>query len=93
MINLILTLSLSSLNPMPSQTAQFRPCVWPNVCTTVSAPEAVAQFRPCVWPNTCASVEAPVVQVQTCVWPNRCAAPAVVAAGPVTTCVWPNVCG
>jgi len=82
MINLILTLSLSSLNPMPAQTAQFRPCVWPNVCTTVSAPEAVAQFRPCVWPNVCKSENAATIleiapaveiaQFTTCVFPRKC---------------------
>lgn len=72
MINLILTLSLSFV-PQPTQTAQFRPCVWPNVCTTVSAPEAVAQFRPCVWPNVC-KTETPVevAQFTTCVYPRKC---------------------
>ena len=77
MINLILTLSLSSLNPMPAQTAQFRPCVWPNVCTTVSAPEAVAQFRPCVWPNVCKQAAGPAAVIETaqfttCVYPRKC---------------------
>ena len=81
MINLILTLSLSFV-PQPTQTAQFRPCVWPNVCTTVSAPEAVAQFRPCVWPNVCKTETAapileiaPVIEVAqftTCVFPRKC---------------------
>ncbi|MDD5302730.1 MAG: hypothetical protein PHS14_06425 [Elusimicrobia bacterium] len=83
MINLILTLSLSALNPTSAtQTAQFRPCVWPNVCKTVSAPEAVAQFRPCVWPNVCKTeAAAPVLVIEpaaevaqftTCVYPRKC---------------------
>ena len=55
MINLILTLSLSTLNPTPAtQTAQFRPCVWPNVCKTQAAPVIeVAQFTTCVYPRKC----------------------------------------
>ncbi|MDP3542770.1 MAG: hypothetical protein Q8T11_09935 [Elusimicrobiota bacterium] len=80
MINLILTLSLSSFNAAPAaQTAQFRPCVWPNVCKTAPAPVTVAQFRPCVWPNVCrvapATQTAPVVEVAqftTCVYPRKC---------------------
>lgn len=51
MINLLL-LTLSLANTQPTQTAQFKPCVWPNVCKTEAAP-VVAQFRPCVWPNVC----------------------------------------
>jgi len=51
MINLLL-LTLSLATPAPVQTAQFRPCVWPNTCSTAEAP-VVAQFRPCVWPNRC----------------------------------------
>ena len=73
MINLII-LSLSLLPTPTTQTAQFRPCVWPNVCNTISAPEAVAQFRPCVWPNVC-NDQAPVVEVAqftTCVFPRKC---------------------
>ena len=61
MINLLLTLSLSAVNPMPAQTAQFRPCVWPNLCKTQPAPiiliapvTEVAQFTTCVYPRTCA---------------------------------------
>ncbi len=65
MINMILTLSLSLVNAQPATpTAQFRPCVWPNVCKTqpAPAPEAVAQFRPCVWPNVCKTeVRAPLL--------------------------------
>jgi len=81
MINLILTLSLSAVNPTSAtQTAQFRPCVWPNVCKTAPAPVTVAQFRPCVWPNVCKSeTAAPVVvapvevaQFTTCVYPRKC---------------------
>lgn len=55
MINLILTLSLSTFNPAPAtQTAQFRPCVWPNVCKTQTAPVIeVAQFTTCVYPRKC----------------------------------------
>jgi len=82
MINLILTLSLSAVNPTSAtQTAQFRPCVWPNVCTTIEAPVQTAQFRPCVWPNVCRN-EAPlpvleikpveVAQFTTCVLPRKC---------------------
>ena len=51
MINLILTLSLFNAQPAP-QTAQFRPCVWPNTCKSAPAP-VVAQFTTCVWPKTC----------------------------------------
>ncbi len=84
MINLILTLSLSAVNPTNATTAQFRPCVWPNVCTQSAGPAAVtetAQFRPCVWPNVCKSeIAAPVVitpavevaQFTTCVYPRKC---------------------
>ncbi|UPT72816.1 MAG: hypothetical protein M0D55_12895 [Elusimicrobiota bacterium] len=79
MINLIL-MSLSLANPQPIQTAQFKPCVWPNVCNEVSAPAAapaeVAQFKPCVWPNVCKNeTPAPVIEVAqftTCQWPNKC---------------------
>ena len=57
MINLILTLSLSSFNAAPAaQTAQFRPCVWPNVCKQAAGPAAVteiAQFTTCVYPRKC----------------------------------------
>jgi hypothetical protein len=79
MINIIL-LSLTLVPAATSQTAQFRPCVWPNVCKT-EAP-AVAQFRPCVWPNVCKTetaapilVIAPVQEVAqftTCVYPRKC---------------------
>jgi len=79
MINLLL-LTLS-LVPAATQTAQVRPCVWPNVCKT-EAPAAVAQFRPCVWPNVCKTetsepilVIAPVIEVAqftTCVYPRKC---------------------
>jgi hypothetical protein len=78
MINLILTLSLSTLNPAPAtQTAQFRPCVWPNVCKTAPAPVTVAQFRPCVWPNVCKQAAGPaavteIAQFTTCVYPRKC---------------------
>ena len=76
MIYLILTLSLSTFNPAPAtQTAQFRPCVWPNVCKTAPAPVSVAQFRPCVWPNVCKTQTAPVIEVAqftTCVYPRKC---------------------
>ena len=59
MINLILTLSLSTFNPAPAtQTAQFRPCVWPNTCKTAPAP-VIAQFTTCVWPNKCVKKAAP----------------------------------
>ena len=80
MINLII-LSLSLVPAATSQTAQFRPCVWPNVCKTQPAPEAVAQFRPCVWPNVCKNdAAAPIVVIEaaevaqftTCVYPRKC---------------------
>ena len=78
-------MTLSLANPIPAQqTAQFKPCVWPNVCNEVSAPAAVAQFRPCVWPNVCRTETAPVLpvielkadeavaQFTTCVYPRKC---------------------
>ena len=75
MINIIL-LSLTFVNPTPAtQTAQVRPCVWPNVCKTQPAVEAVAQFRPCVWPNVCKTapaVPAEIAQFTTCVYPRKC---------------------
>ena len=77
MINLIL-MTLSLANPIPAQqSAQFKPCVWPNVCNEVSAPEAVAQFKPCVWPNVCRTETAPVITIEvaqftTCVYPRKC---------------------
>ena len=52
MINLIL-LSLSLANPKPALTAQFRPCVWPNVCKAEAPAPVIAQFTSCVWPNRC----------------------------------------
>ena len=55
MINLLL-LTLSLANTQPTQTAQFKPCVWPNVCKN-EAPVApvieVAQFTTCVYPRKC----------------------------------------
>ncbi len=50
MLNLILTLAMTSTQPAVT-TAQFKPCVWPNVCKTVTAPVQTAQFQPCVWPR------------------------------------------
>jgi hypothetical protein len=80
MINIIL-LSLSLVPAATNQTAQVRPCVWPNVCKT-EAP-AVAQFRPCVWPNVCKTeTAAPILEI----------APAVEVAQ-FTTCVFPRKCG
>lgn len=70
MITLILATFLTA-TPAPTTTAQFRPCVWPNTCSSVAAP--VAQIQTCVWPNRCAA--SPVVAsgpVKTCVWPNVC---------------------
>ncbi|MBI5246909.1 MAG: hypothetical protein HY923_06985 [Elusimicrobia bacterium] len=74
MMTLILATFLTA-TPAPTQTAQFRPCVWPNTCSSVAAP-VVAQVQTCVWPNKCATtailpVEA-AVPVTTCVWPNVC---------------------
>ena len=71
MMTLILATFLTA-TPAPTQTAQFRPCVWPNTCKTVVAP-VIAEYEPCVMPNKC--VAAPVVAsgpVTTCVWPNKC---------------------
>ncbi len=56
MINLLL-LTLSLANTAPVQTAQFRPCVWPNTCKTAEAP-VIAQFTTCVWPKTCGKKKA-----------------------------------
>ncbi len=67
MMTLILATFLTA-TPAPTQTAQFRPCVWPNTCSTVTAP--VVQIQTCQWPNRCATVAA--AQIQTCVWPNKC---------------------
>ena len=81
MINLLLTLSLFNIQPA-AQTAQFKPCVWPNVCKTQPAPEAVAQFRPCVWPNVCKNeTPAPIVEISP------------VEVAQFTTCVYPRKCG
>ncbi len=104
MINLLL-LTLSLANTQPTQTAQFKPCVWPNVCNEVAASvQAVAQVRTCVWPNVCKTEAAPVVaQFRPCVWPNVCknatAVPAddfsviSVEVAQFTTCVFPRKCG
>jgi hypothetical protein len=70
MITLILATLLTAA-PAPATTAQVRPCVWPNTCSSVAAP--VAQFQPCVWPNRCAEAETVAAgPVTTCVWPNVC---------------------
>lgn len=68
MLNLILTLAMTSTQPAV-QTAQFKPCVWPNVCKTETI--KVAQFQPCVWPRTCKSQPA-LAQFETCVFPKKC---------------------
>ena len=60
MINLII-LSLSLVPTPATQTAQFRPCVWPNVCKSENAAPIlviapvieVAQFTTCVFPRKC----------------------------------------
>ena len=59
MINLLLTLSLFNIQPA-AQTAQFKPCVWPNVCKNETpapiveiSPVEVAQFTTCVYPRKC----------------------------------------
>ena len=70
MMTLILATFLTA-TPAPTQTAQFRPCVWPNTCSSVTAP--VVQIQTCVWPNRCASSETVAAgPVTTCVWPNIC---------------------
>ena len=75
MLDLILTLAMTAGQPAVT-TAQFKPCVWPNVCKTAPAPVQTAQFKPCVWPNVC-KTETPVVievaQFETCVYPKKCA--------------------
>jgi hypothetical protein len=86
MINLLLTLSLSAANIQPAQqSAQFRPCVWPNVCTSQPV-QQTAQFRPCVWPNVCKTEETsqvlPVIELK-----------ADEAVAQFTTCQWPRKCG
>ena len=83
MLELILMVSLSpalqSLQPVSAapapaavQTAQFRPCVWPNKCK--AEPAAVATYKPCVFPNRCGSKAVPVTLAayKPCVFPNRC---------------------
>lgn len=72
MLEVILFLALNPFNAPELQTAQFKPCVWPNKCT--EAP-VLAQFKPCVWPNRCfqsAEVAPVIAQFKPCVWPNRC---------------------
>lgn len=71
MIELILLVTLTPVNPISTQTAQFQPCVWPNKCA-VAAPVQTAQFQPCVWPNKCAKTAPVVAQFETCVWPKKC---------------------
>lgn len=66
MLTLILATMLTAAQTKPAETAQFKPCVWPNTC----ASKPVAQFQPCVWPNRCATTAA--AQFQPCVWPNKC---------------------
>ena len=66
MLSLILTLSLVPVKPA-AEVAQFKPCVWPNPC---SSKPAVVQIKPCVWPNVCAAPA--VAQVEACVWPKKC---------------------
>ena len=55
MLDLILTLAMTATQPAVT-TAQFKPCVWPNVCKTEKAPVVVevAQFETCVYPKKCA---------------------------------------
>lgn len=70
MMTLILATFLTA-TPAPTQTAQFRPCVWPNTCA-IEAP--VVQIQTCQWPNRCVSapVEVAALQFRPCVWPNKC---------------------
>ena len=51
MLQLILMLSLSPVMQPQTQTAKFKPCVWPNTCSKTSI--ELVEFKPCVWPNTC----------------------------------------
>lgn len=70
MITLILATFLTA-TPAPEALAQFRPCVWPNTCSSVEAP--VVQVQTCVWPNRCAAPAIVAARpVTTCVWPNIC---------------------
>ena len=50
MMTLILATFLTA-TPAP-QTAQFRPCVWPNRCAS-SETVAAGPVTTCVWPNIC----------------------------------------
>jgi len=59
MIQLILMLSASAIQPM--KTAQAEPCNWPNRCA-VAAPVVLAQASPCNWPNRCGKTE-PIVNL------------------------------
>jgi hypothetical protein len=70
MIDLILMLSLSPVNPICAPMASVQPCVWPNTCA--NQPQAVAGFQPCGNPNKCKAVDVASGPVQTCVWPNQC---------------------
>jgi hypothetical protein len=75
MIELLMMLSLSSLNPTPSVTAQFQPCVWPNPCTQQEETVQLADYEICVWPNKCSGNKEEtqaIAQFQPCVWPNPC---------------------
>ncbi|OGR58971.1 MAG: hypothetical protein A2X36_00815 [Elusimicrobia bacterium GWA2_69_24] len=91
MLEMILILSMSPLMSGADQSAQFKPCVWPNSCGRQEATvlealpfssrvedggSVVAQFKPCVWPNRCGGVQAET--------------PVLAQFKP---CVWPNSCG
>ena len=91
MIQFLLLMTLTPLNPTPAPTAQFQPCVWPNKC---AAEQTTAQVEICLYPRKCSGKEAepaPATPVETCVWPHVCAnqTPALVQFQP---CVWPNRC-
>ncbi|MFH1724701.1 MAG: hypothetical protein ABII00_08770 [Elusimicrobiota bacterium] len=74
MLELVLMLSLTSVFQAETQTAQFKPCIFPNKCSSQTMIQTAA-VRPCIWPNTCGDSARPLpvlVKVRPCVWPNSC---------------------
>ena len=51
MLSLILTVAMIPTQTAPT-TAQFKPCVWPNVCKQEVKID-LAQFETCVYPKKC----------------------------------------
>lgn len=69
MIELLMMLSLSPLNPQTLAAKPYTTCQMPNKC---AKPAAVVSLQPCVWPNTCAKPVNVLAQFKPCVWPNKC---------------------